>query len=213
MLQNKHNLFLILLSAILLCQVSKAQNDISIPYSSLGVGIVNKASNGILNGMGGTSYAMQDPYYINFRNPASYASFDSLSFVADAAASIYSSNLQSNDIRQKNTYARPDYITIGLPVTRHWRTSVGLVPFSTIGYNVINKKTLENIGDVSYEYSGNGGIHQLYWGNAFRICKGLSIGLNASYMFGSLFNYSNTEFDGGNFYNTHIDDSYYLDGI
>ena len=213
MLQNKHNLFLILLSAILLCQVSKAQNDISIPYSSLGVGIVNKASNGILNGMGGTSYAMQDPYYINFRNPASYASFDSLSFVADAAASIYSSNLQSNDIRQKNTYARPDYITIGLPVTRHWRTSVGLVPFSTIGYNVINKKTLENIGDVSYEYSGNGGIHQLYWGNAFRICKGLSFGLNASYMFGSLFNYSNTEFDGGNFYNTHIDDSYYLDGI
>lgn len=213
MLQNKHKLILILLSVILFCQVPKAQNDISIPYSSLGVGIVNKASNGILNGMGGTSYAMQDPYYINFRNPASYASFDSLSFVADAAASIYSSNLQSNDIRQKNTYARPDYITIGLPVTRHWRTSVGLVPFSTIGYNVINKKTLENIGDVSYEYSGNGGIHQLYWGNAFRICKGLSIGLNASYMFGSLFNYSNTEFDGGNFYNSHIEDSYYLDGI
>lgn len=213
MLQNKHNLILILLSVILLCQISKAQNDISIPYSSLGVGIVNKASNDILNGMGGTSYAMQNPYYINFRNPASYASFDSLSFVADAAASIYSSNLQSNDIRQKNTYARPDYIAIGLPVTRHWRTSVGVVPFSTVGYSVINKKSFEDIGDVTYNYSGNGGIHQLYWGNAFRICKGLSIGLNASYMFGSLYNYSNTEFEGSHFYNTHIDDSYFLDGI
>ena len=103
---------------------SQAQNEISNPYSAFGIGIVNKYSNGILDGMGSTSYAIQNPYYINFRNPASYAAFDSLSFVADAAASIYVSTLASGDMVQKNSYARPGYITIGLPVTRHWRTSV-----------------------------------------------------------------------------------------
>ena len=200
---------------LLLANGSFAQNEISQPYSIFGVGVVNKASNGIQNGMGGASYAMQSPYYINFRNPASYAAFDSLSFVADVAASVHVSTLAAGNtgVTQKNTYVRPDYLAIGLPVTRHWRTSVGLVPFSTIGYDMVSSRTVDPIGEVSYEYSGKGGLNQLYWGNAFRLCKGLSIGLNAAYMFGSIYNYSRTEFEGSNFYNTNITDAYHLDGI
>lgn len=213
MFRNKSNLLLFLLLSMFSLQLLQAQNVISMPYSGIGVGIVNKGSNGILNGMGGTSYAMQNPYYVNFRNPASYAAFDSLSFVADAAVSIFSSTLESGKTVQKNTYARPDYIVIGLPVTRHWRTSVGIIPFSSIGYDMIDSRTMSNIGNISYEYSAKGGINQLYWGNAFRICKGLSIGLNASYMFGSAYYNSNTEFEDGYFYNTHINDAFHLDGI
>ncbi len=210
---NKHKTLLFLLLTLLGLQWTAAQNEISNPYSGFGVGIMNSSSNGILNGMGGTSYAMQSPYYINFRNPASYACYDSLSFVADVGASIYASSLSTDNLTQKNNYARPDYIAIGLPVTRHWRTSVGVIPFSTVGYDVVSSNTIESIGNVSYQYFGKGGLNQLYWGNAFRLCKGLSIGLNASYMFGSIYNYSNTEFEGSNFYNTHINDAYYIDGI
>lgn len=213
MFRNRLILLLFLLPSMFSLQSLQAQNVISMPYSGIGVGIVNKASNGVLNGMGGTSYAMQNPYYVNFRNPASYAAFDSLSFVADAAVSIISSSLESGKTMQKNSYARPDYIVIGLPVTRHWRTSVGVIPFSTIGYDMVDSRTMPNIGNVSYEYSAKGGINQLYWGNAFRICKGLSIGLNASYMFGSAYYNSNTEFDEGFFYNTRINDAFHLDGI
>ena len=203
------------LTMLVLANASFAQNEISQPYSIFGIGVVNKSSNGILNGMGGTSYAMQSPYYINFRNPASYAAFDSLSFVADIAASIYVSSLISSDVSvsQKNTYVRPDYVAIGLPVTRHWRTSVGIVPYSTVGYDMVDSRTVDPIGKVSYEYSGKGGLNQLYWGNAFRLCKGLSIGLNAAYMFGSIYNSSRTEFSGSYFYNTNITDAYHLDGI
>lgn len=129
---RKINLLTLILIALSLF-TAQAQNNISQPYSGFGIGIINKSSNGILDGMGGTSYAIQDPYSINFRNPASYAAFDSLSFVADAAASIYSSVLSQGTTSQKNSYARPGYITIGLPVTRHWRTSIGIIPFSTIG--------------------------------------------------------------------------------
>ena len=197
-----------------LCMLmARAQNEISTPYSSYGIGVVNRSSNGILDAMGGVSYAMQNPYYINFRNPASYAAFDSLSFIADVAASVYSSHLNQRQLSQRNSYAKPGYIAIGLPVTRHWRTSVGIMPFSDIGYGIENNDVVENIGPVHYMYSGKGGLNQLYWGNAFKICKGLSIGLNASYMFGSVYNSSNTEFEGENLFNTYINDAYLVDGI
>ena len=197
-----------------LCTFSgRAQNEISLPYSSYGIGMVNRSSNGILDAMGGVSYAMQNPYYINFRNPASYAAFDSLSFIADAAASVYSSHLTQRQKTQRNTYAKPGYLAIGLPVTRHWRTSIGIMPFSDIGYDIETVKNIEPIGNVTYRYSGTGGLNQLYWGKAFKICKGLSIGLNASYIFGSVYAYSNTEFDGSNFINSYVNDAYHIDGI
>ena len=213
MSNKKLNVFLLLWVFFLGTFGAQAQNEISNPYSGFGIGVVSKYSNAILDGMGSTSYALQNPYYINFRNPASYAAFDSLSFVADAAASIYVSSLASGDKVQKNSYARPGYITIGLPVTRHWRTSVGVVPYSSVGYDIENTRTIENVGNVTYAYSAKGGLNQLYWGNAFKICKGLSIGLNASYMFGTIYNVRNTNFDGSNFYNSYINDSYHLDGI
>ena len=192
---------------------ARAQNEIRMPYSSYGIGSVNHYSNSILDGMGSVSYAMQNPYYINFRNPASYAAFDSLSFIADAAASIYYSKLSQKSINQKNSYAKPNYLAIGLPVTRHWRTSVGIKTFSTIGYEIETTKEIANVGEANYTYSGNGGINQLYWGNAFKICKGLSIGLNVSYMFGTLFSTSNTEFNENTILNSFINDAYLLDGI
>lgn len=183
------------------------------PYSSYGIGSINHLSNGVLDGMGSVSYAMQNPYYINFRNPASYAAFDSLSFIADAAASIYYSKLSQKGINQKNSYAKPVYLAIGLPVTRHWRTSAGIKSFSTVGYDIETSKIIPNIGEVNYTYSGDGGLFQLYWGNAFKICKGLSIGLNASYLFGSIFASSNAEFNSNTILNSYIKDAYLVDGI
>ena len=190
-----------------------AQNEISLPYSYYGIGQLNKCSNSLLDGMAGTSYALQSPYYVNFKNPASYAAFDSLSMVAEAAASIYACTMQQQRLTQKNDYACAEYITIGLPVTRHWRTSVGILPFSKLGYDMENTNTVDNIGSTDYTYTGSGGLNQLYWGNAFKICKGLSIGLNASYMFGSLYKMSNAHFDGTHFYNTFVNDAYHIDGI
>lgn len=211
--QNAKNILWTMVFCCLCFFFAQAQNEIRMPYSSYGIGSVNHYSNSILDGMGSVSYAMQNPYYINFRNPASYAAFDSLSFIADAAASIYYSKLSQKSINQKNSYAKPNYLAIGLPVTRHWRTSVGIKTFSTIGYEIETTKEIANVGEANYTYSGNGGINQLYWGNAFKICKGLSIGLNVSYMFGTLFSTSNTEFNENTILNSFINDAYLLDGI
>ena len=211
--RNAKHILWIMVFCCLCLSFTQAQNEIRMPYSSYGIGSVNHLSNGILDGMGSVSYAMQNPYYINFRNPASYAAFDSLSFIADAAASIYYSKLSQKGTIQKNSYAKPNYLTIGLPVTRHWRTSIGIKAFSTVGYEIETTKNIPNIGEVNYTYSGDGGLNQLYWGNAFKICKGLSVGLNVSYMFGSIFASSNTEFGENTILNSYINDAYHVDGI
>lgn len=197
-------IFLIFLSKIL-----HGQSEISSPYSGFGIGILSNTSNGVMASMGGVSYAMQNNLYINYKNPASYVAFDSLSFIGDASMSFINSTLKTSAIQQKHTIGRFNYLMIGLPVTRIWRTSVGFLPYSDVGYKIYDN----NEEDIKYSYDGDGGLMQLYWGNAFKICKGLSIGLNASYMFGRLSNIRFIYYTGDNFFNSRILHNTYLDGI
>ncbi len=204
---------LLVLMTLALLQL-QAQNNISSPYSGYGVGLLDNVTSAPLAAMGHVSYAMQhNTGYINFRNPASYAAFDSLSFIADAAFSIISSTLKTDELSQKTTYARPGYLTIGLPVTKHWRTSAGILPFSKLGYAILDKQEVDNIGKVEYTYKGDGGLMQLYWGNAFKLCKGLSIGLNVSYIWGRLSSIRTIAFSGENYANSLIDNYIHVDGI
>ncbi|MBR0077919.1 MAG: hypothetical protein IJP72_05925 [Bacteroidales bacterium] len=213
MLKSTYKKVVAVVVALLSLLIAPAQNDISSPYSMYGVGLLSNVTPGAYDAMGKVGYAMQNPFLINFKNPASYVAFDSLSFIGDVSFSICSSTLSTNKVTQKATYARPEYFTFGLPVTRHWRTSAGILPFSNLGYSISDNQMVENIGDVSYLYSGSGGLYQIYWGNAFKICKGLSIGLNASYLFGNL-SYSKTaEIDGENFFNAMSNRTLDLDGI
>ena len=213
MLKAKYRIILSAILAIAFCVCAHAQNEISSPYSKYGYGLPSNITSGAYDAMGKVGYAMQNPYLINFKNPASYVAFDSLSFIADASFSIYSSTLKTTEVTQKTTFARPSYITLGLPVTRHWRTSAGILPFSNLGYNIADSKLLNDNVTATYNYKGSGGLLQLYWGNAFKICKGLSIGLNASYLFGRL-NYTKTaEFDGSYFFNTMVDNTTQVDGL
>ena len=213
MLKSTFRKVVAVVAALLSFLIAPAQNDISSPYSMYGVGLLSNVTSGAYDAMGKVGYAMQNPYLINFKNPASYVAFDSLSFIGDVAFSIYSSTLSTNEINQKATYARPGYFAFGMPVTRHWRTSAGVMPFSNLGYSIIDKQTVENVGDVTYKYDGSGGMMQIYWGNAFKICKGLSIGLNASYIFGNLAYTKAAEIDGENFFNAMVNRTLDLDGI
>ena len=213
MLKNKRYISIIVGLLIVFSVDCFSQNEISSPYSRYGVGLVNNTTNSVLSAMGGVSYAMQSNVYINFRNPASYVAFDSLSFVGDIAFNVTNVYLKTDELTQRGFLGRLNYIAIGLPVTQHWRTSVGFLPFSDRGYNITDSRDITDIGTVNYKYSGEGGLMQLYWGNAFKLYKGLSIGLNVSYLFGTLSSIRYEEFSGEYFYNYRIAQNDYADGI
>jgi hypothetical protein len=79
------------------------------------------------------------------------------------------------------------HLLFGFPVTRWWKTSFGVLPFSYVGYDIFVDQELDDIGLARYFYQGSGGFNKLFWGNAFRITDYLSVGINASYLFGNIY--------------------------
>jgi hypothetical protein len=76
------------------------------------------------------------------------------------------------------------YITFGFPINKWWKGSFGLLPYSSVGYNVSEIQQVPNVGNVKYKYEGQGGINQFYIGQGFKINQNLSLGVNVSYLFG-----------------------------
>ena len=136
--------------------------------------------------MGQLGIGLRSPYHVNYANPASYTAFDSLSFVFEGGLTGEFVNLRSDYQSINRNYASLGYLLFGMPVNKWWKTSLGLVPFSDVGYSVANYEEYPNSGTVVRLYSGSGGISRLFWGNAFRIQRNLSIGANVSYLFGSM---------------------------
>ncbi len=205
--------FFALIIISLLSLTGYSQNEISSPYSSFGVGILNHRTNAIMSSMGGSGYAFRNPYQINFKNPASYSQYDSLSFIADASLGLYNYTQQTTDIIQKNSRARFDYLAIAIPVTKYWGTSLGIIPFSDLGYNIADSALVSNVGTAQYRYAGEGGLMQAYWGNGFKIRDNFSLGLNLSYLWGNFNTLRFMEFDNTTIHNSKIAEIKNIDGL
>jgi len=178
--------FLSLPILLLLVLYTHAQIRISSPYSRFGLGDITGNNNAWNASMGKIGYGVRSPYHVNFNNPASYTAFDSVSFVFEGGFVSDFVTLKSSVQSDSRNYTSLGYLLFGIPVTRWWKTSIGLVPFSDVGYNVSSIETAEGIGNIDRLYSGSGGINRFFWGNGFKIFKNLSIGINASYLFGTL---------------------------
>ncbi len=64
---------------------------------------------------------------------------------------------------------------------------VGLTPFSSVSYLFTVNKSIEGTNS-SYQakYDGNGGVNNIYWSNGYKIGKHFSLGINTSFLFGSI---------------------------
>jgi hypothetical protein len=79
-----------------------------------------------------------------------------------------------------------EYLTMGFPITRWWKFSIGLVPYSRIQYNYLDEIELGQPEQITATYNGSGGFNEFYFGSAWEPIKNLSIGVNAGYLFGKL---------------------------
>lgn len=165
---------------------ANAQLRIVSPYSRFGIGDLADNNNSWNMSMGQLGIGIQNHLHVNYANPASAMAFDSLSFVFEGGLNSEFVTLRSDFQKVSRNQASLGYLLFGMPVNRWWKTSVGLVPFSDVGYNVANYENYPNAGTIIRLYSGSGGISRIFWGNAFRPMKGLSLGINASYLFGSM---------------------------
>ena len=165
-----------------------AQNGTMTPYSAYGYGVLRDNATSIQRAMGGVGYAMSSGRQINAMNPASYAAIDTLTFLFDMGidlTAVWQSERDDKGVvtRDKNLGGGLDYATMQFPLGRYMGGSVGVVPFSSVGYSFGSE--IENGFDSR---QGGGSINELYVGVAGRPFKGFTIGANISYLFGTVLN-------------------------
>lgn len=165
---------------------SGAQVAINSPFTRFGLGEISQQGFGISRGMGGTSIAHRFSNHINYLNPASYSAQDTLSFILDfgVKGEIRELSSQYENVSLKDF--NMEYIAIAFPIVKWWGASIGILPYSRIGYNMLLEgsfNTTEDIYRVYYE--GNGNLNKFYIGTSVRLGRHFAIGSNFSYIFGS----------------------------
>ncbi len=166
--------------------VATAQVSISSPYSIYGIGNLYGVSSQMYSAIGGATTAFSSPYFINPSNPASYMAFDTNSFLFDAAFNLKSATLKTIDQSQKTKFGTISNVYFGFPVTKWWKASLGVMPFSNVGYEINDAHIVENIGRRVDVYKGSGGLNKAYIGSSFSPVKNLSVGVNMAYIFGNI---------------------------
>ncbi|WP_372947757.1 hypothetical protein [Mariniphaga sp.] len=196
---------MLLMPALLFAQFN---NNTSSPYSRFGLGDLQPYSFGRTAAMGGASLASRNNQQINTSNPASFTSVDSLGFMFEFGVSGKFANY-SNDITSMNANDfNFRYFAMNFQITNWMATSLGLTPYSDVGYNVEVTDEVENTGNILYRYAGEGSLSKAYLGLAVDPVKNISVGANLNYMFGLLNRSAQTYFlDAGDFYTNQRNES------
>lgn len=162
-----------------------AQSDVESPYSVFGIGqLANKTMSVRLKGMGGLNNAMYGPGLINSGNPASYAKIDSLAFLFDAGFYFKNSTFSTSTLSEQSANASFDHVFMAFGLTDWWKMSLGVQPYSSMGYTMIVNSHDPLVGNYTTSFKGSGGLNQAVVGTAFKIGKHFSVGANAKYVFG-----------------------------
>lgn len=181
---------LILVLAILACVVSSVYAQTTSPYSRYGYGILKDQAVGPSKGMGGISYGLRNSYSANPGNPASYSRVDSLTFLFDIGVTYNKSRLKDDSGSQSDDNGSLDYVTMLMPLSKRLGMSLGILPYSTVGYSFGSVATDNGVSYLR-SFSGSGGLNQVYVGLGYDVpVEGLSVGANISYLLGSLKNTS-----------------------
>jgi hypothetical protein len=162
--------------------------------------------------MGGANLALKEPLNINNANPASYSSIGLTTFELGVQFGLLEQKQQNPDIIVNNNISGIRYFTVGVPITKWWGSAFGLQPYSFKGYNISTKRTGPDDISITDEFYGSGGLNKVYWGNGFNIAKGLSIGVNAAYIFGNLHE-ENSILWGNGFYASRLKESANIKGF
>ena len=178
------------------CSV-KAQTGVNSPYSRYGLGLLSDQSTGITKSMGGIGAGFRYPNTLNIKNPASYSTVDTLTFVADLGFALQNGNFNENGVSVNARNAYIDHLAMQFRIFPKVGMTVGFMPFSNVGYGFSGTEVVRRDEDgeiiATNTYSGTGGVRQFIGGLGWRPTKWLSVGANASYLSGDIIHYiSNT---------------------
>lgn len=150
------------------------------PYSFYGVGIQQFKGTVEYRAMGGTQ-VYSDSLHLNLLNPASLGKLRYTTFtVGGGHQEVTAKDAFVEESSSRSTF---DYLAIGFPVSKKVGVSIGLMPYTSVGYNLDDSSD-----EVLNRYEGRGGINRAFVATGYTIAPGLTVGASANYNFGNIQN-------------------------
>ncbi len=177
-----------------------AENGMNSPYTRYGFGQLSTMELGANKGMGGVGIGLHNSNQINLLNPASYAAVDTLTFLLDIGMSLHNTNFAEGGVKMNARNTTFDYLAMQFRLMPQLGMTIGMVPFSNIGYNFSNSQTIRDDEDgeviTTNRYHGSGGLRQVTAGLGWTPYKGLAVGANLSYLYGEIYHYIYNQYTG-----------------
>ncbi|MBH75921.1 MAG: hypothetical protein CMP68_01995 [Flavobacteriales bacterium] len=201
---------------LLFTSISFSQINTNSPYSFYGVGQIYPIGFSQNFSMSGLSNAVIDNHHLNFQNPASL-SFLTITSV-ELGFNLSQINMQQGGLNKSNTFSNILGFGMGFPISQKTSLAISFRPFSSIGYEIeyaepqINDKI--NSGDLTYNFSGNGGLNKATISGSHKFSLNsnftISAGLNLNYFFGTISKVNLIEFQSDDFVNYRENTSSYI---
>ncbi len=155
------------------------------PYTVLGVGEPYSDAFASTLGMGEAGVSSSNGIHINNLNPALWVRNRYTTFEFGAIGQY--KQINSENASQRDFGANIGYLALSFPVAPKWSLGISLKPYSFVDFESrTNAKVPGTIYDTYYYYSGKGAINKASFTNAFQLNKYISVGLEASYLFGNV---------------------------
>lgn len=159
------------------------QNGTVSPYSLYGIGDI-RAQSTVENQAMGRLGMYTDSIHVNLRNPAAYGKLRLVTYTAGGGHKEI--KLEDFTDAEKSSVTSLDYIVLAMPLSPKFAIGLGILPSSSVGYNVFSETTNSMRDTVLNQYSGSGGLNKVFLSAGYEITKNLHIGATANFRFGTL---------------------------
>lgn len=160
------------------------------PYTLYGLGEMNVTGDAAALSMGGIGIAARDQLTPNSINPAAYSSMTEKSVLFAIGIKGNNNYLKEGALMSSHNAVLLNNVNFQFRIAKGIGFGMSLNPYSSVGYRIKVQETdpeiISSIGNVSYRYSGNGGVSELKAGFGFAILNNFSIGINYVYYLGQI---------------------------
>ena len=167
-----------------------AQDGTVSPYSFFGIGDLKNAST-VENQMMGGIGVYADSIHLSLKNPAAYGKLG-LEVMDREGLVTYTAGVSNKQYRlksfteeQSSSVTTLDYLALGFSLGKGLGMGFGIMPYSSVGYNLIDEQS-NTSGSLVNIYTGEGGLTRVFYSIGYEIVNDLSIGATVNFNYGTL---------------------------
>ncbi|MEM9075415.1 MAG: hypothetical protein AAGC43_00170 [Bacteroidota bacterium] len=158
------------------------------PYSLFGLGVETSSNVGKNASLGGGGFALHEPNVINIRNPASFGTESTNSFIFDMGFLGELSTIQNNTTEENRLASNFSSLAFSANIDEKSTFGLAVLPYSDVGYSLLGiQSNIEgSFAQFNSNIFGSGALNSLSLNYGRTFFKGLRLGAKISYLFGSI---------------------------